>query len=111
VSTPRAAALAALLALAGCHDEDELTVVNAGSEAVLLDLSWDEGDAYEWYDGHHHRLVELPPGAIYHDDLGTVGELDVVIVRKSDGLILFADEFDAEDFDDDHGHVEITVTP
>ena len=107
----RRAALA-LLALAGCHDEDELTIVNVGDETVLVELSWHDGGGYYWYDGdHHHDFIELPPGGIYHDDVGYVDELDVVIFRKSDGLILLADDFDAEDFDDDHGHVELTVDP
>lgn len=107
----RRAAVLALLALAGCHDEHELTVLNAGDEAVLIDISWEEGDA-GWYGRRdRHRFVELPPGAIYHDDFGFVQDMDVLIFRKSDGLILFAEDYDGEDFDDDHGHVEITVIP
>ena len=105
----RRVAVVALLALAGCHDEDELTVINAGSEAVLVDISWDESEGYWRRD--HHRFVEVPAGAIYNDHFGFVQEMDVVITRKSDGLILFAEDYDAEDFDDDHGDVEITVTP
>lgn len=105
----RAAAVAlAALALAGCHDEDELSVFNTGSEAVIIDLEyWDGG----WYGDDHHRLVELPAGGVYTKDLGYAAEMDIVIFRKSDGLILFAGDFDAEDFDDDHGHVEIFVNP
>jgi hypothetical protein len=107
----RAALAVALLALAGCHDEDELTVVNAGAEPVLVDVSWEDGGSDWSWRRDRHRFIELAPGAIYHDDFGSVQDLEVVILRKSDGLILFAEDFDAEDFDDDHGHVEITVTP
>src|SRR5262245_38812709 len=101
----RALALAvAALALPACHDEDELIVVNDGAEPVLIEIAWDEGDDYYGYDDHH-RFVELPAGGIYKDDFGTVYDMDVLIYRKSDGLILFAADFDAEDFDDDHGDI------
>jgi hypothetical protein len=107
----RAAAALALLALAACHDENELTVVNAGAEPVLVDISWEESDG-EWVRRRdRHRFVEVPAGGIYNDDFGRVGDMDVVIYRKSDGLILFAEDYDAEDFDDDHGDVEIIVSP
>jgi hypothetical protein len=99
-----------LLALAGCHEEDELTIFNTGTEPVFVDIAWDEGD-YDWYDHHHHRFIELPAGAIYNDDFGSVREMDVIITRKSDGLLLFADDFDSEDFADDHGDIEIAVNP
>jgi hypothetical protein len=98
----------AALALAGCHDEDEVTVVNTGSEAVIIDLEYEDGD---WYGDDRHKLVELPAGAIYNKELGSVYEMDILIYRKSDGLILFAADYDAEDFEDDHGHVEIFVEP
>ena len=101
-----AAALFAL-ALAGCHDEDEISVINAGTEAVIVDLEYWDG----WYGRERHRVVELPGGAIYNKELGEPDEVDVLIYRKSDGLILFAADYDADDFDDDHGHVEITVNP
>lgn len=108
----RSAAAILLLALAGCHDEDELTVINTGSESVLVDVDWTHGGDYGWYDhDHHHRLVEVPPGGIFNDEFGFVEDMDVIIYRKSDGLILFAADFDAEDFDDDHGDIEISVTP
>jgi hypothetical protein len=107
----RRAAAFALLALAACHDEDELTVVNVGSEAVLVDISWEESNG-EWYRRRdRHRFVEVPAGGIYNDEFGVVGDMDVVVYRKSDGLILFAEDYDADDFQDDHGHVEITVSP
>jgi hypothetical protein len=108
--TRRAAALA-LLALAGCHDEDELTIHNTGGEPVLVEIDWETSDS-EWYwTRDHDRFVEIPAGGVYHDDFGFVREMDVVIVRKSDGLLLFAGDFDAEDFEEDHGDIEITVNP
>lgn len=103
----RAAALLAL-ALAGCRDEDELTVINAGAEPALIEIEWDEGGTWT---RRHDRFVELPAGGLYHKELGRVYDLEVVIRRKSDGLLLFAADYDAEDLDDDHGHVEITVEP
>ncbi len=98
-----------LLALSACHDEDEISVVNAGGQAVLVDLEWDHGDG--WGEGRRHRLVEVPAGGIFHDEVGRVRDLEILIYRKSDGAILFAEDYDGDDFDDDHGHVEITVTP
>jgi hypothetical protein len=105
----RALAVAfAALALAGCHDEDEITVFNQGSETVIVDLEYWDGD---WWEDDHHRVVELPAGAVYTKDVGRAYEVDILIYRKSDGLILFAADYDGEDFEDDHGHVEIVVNP
>lgn len=105
----RALAVAfAALAIAGCHDEDEITVFNQGSEPVIVDLEYWEGG---WYGDDEHRVVELPPGAVYTKDVGAAYEVDILIYRKSDGLILFAADYDADDFEDDHGHVEIFVNP
>jgi hypothetical protein len=104
------AAALALVALAGCHSEDELTIINAGAEPVLADLEWRRDSTWDWND-RRHRLVEIPAGGIYSDDVGQVAKLNVLIFRKSDGLVLLSDDFEADDFDDDHGHIEITVTP
>lgn len=107
---PRAAALFCL-AFAGCHDEDEISVVNAGGQAVLVAIEWDSGGGDGWNDGRRRRFLEVPAGGIYQDEFGHVSILEILITRKSDGAVLLAEEFDADDFDDDHGHIEIFVTP
>lgn len=104
----RPALLLLLLAASGCRDEDEISILNTGAEPVLAEIEWRQGD---WGSERRRRFVEIPAGAVYSRELGWVDELDVLIRRKSDGLILFAEDYDAEDLDDDHGHVEIAVTP
>jgi len=104
--------LAALLLLPACHGEDELQVTNLGGSAVLVDVAVDEHDPWcECGRDHDHHLFEVPPGATVVVEVGHVDEMDVLITRQSDGLILFYDEYDADDFDDDDGKIEIAVSP
>ena len=111
--TMRLAGLAAaVLLLPACHDEDELQITNLGASTVLVDVSWEEHADWcgcGWDDGH--RLYEVPPGATITRDFGHVHDMDVLITRQSDGLVLFYEDFDAEDFDDDHGKIEVAVNP
>lgn len=103
---------AAVLLLPACHDEDELQVTNLGASPVLVDVAVDEHDPWcECGGDHDHHLFEVPPGATVVVDLGHVDEADVLITRRSDGLVLFYDEFDGDDFEDDHGKIEIAVSP
>ncbi len=96
-----------LLALvAGCGDEDnDLVVTNVGGESVLVLVDF-EGD---WDDDEDQFVV--PAGAILVRPYDTVHDLDVVIFRQSDRFLLFADSYDQEDFDDEHGDIEIVVAP
>jgi len=100
------AALAAVLAISGCHKDPEVLVQNSGSQPALVEVIADD----DYYGDHEHDLFELPPGAIFKNDYRG-REVEVIISRKSDGLLLFAAVFDAEDFEDDHGTIEIVVTP
>jgi hypothetical protein len=97
---------AAALALFGCHDEPEILVHNQGSQPAIVEIVSDD---FTWRK-RQHDLVELPPGAIYKNDYAG-DEVEVVIWRKGDGLILFASVFDREDFADEHGTIEIVVIP
>jgi hypothetical protein len=98
-------AFAALAALSGCHDEPEVLVHNQGTQPVIVEIIADD-----WDGGHDHDVFELPAGGLFKDDY-PADEVEVIISRKSDGLILFASVFDGEDFEDDHGTIEIVVTP
>jgi hypothetical protein len=102
----RTFAAAAVLALCGCHDEPEILVHNQGGQPALVEIISDD---FTWHD-REHDLIELAPGAIYTNDYPG-DEVEVLIWRKSDGLILFAAVYDREDFEDDHGTIEIVVTP
>ncbi|HYE99111.1 MAG TPA: hypothetical protein VEJ18_09390, partial [Planctomycetota bacterium] len=83
-----------------------------GTSTVLVDVSWEEhadGCTGGWDDGH--RLYAVPPGETLVRRFGHVHDIDVLITRPSGGLVLFYDEFDADDFSDDHGKIEIAVSP
>ncbi len=102
----RSAALAALLALAGCDDRDhDLLITNTGTQPVIVEVASDDS-----WNRNDHDIFEVPAGATFREDYDS-GNVEVFIFRKSDGLILFAADFDREDFEDDHGTIEITVTP
>jgi hypothetical protein len=102
-----AAALLATLALAGCIDDDaELVIDNVGSEPVLVHV---EADAAWGHDEDDH--FQVPAGERRVVSYDSPDEVEVRIRRASDGLTLFAASFDREDFEDDHGDIEIVVAP
>lgn len=101
-----------LLALAGCHSDDAITVINTGAEPVLVKLEWRGGRSWDWtWSEDDDRHFEVPAGGIVTEKVGRPEEVDVLILRKSDGLVLLADDFEQDDFESDHGHIEITVAP
>jgi hypothetical protein len=100
------AALLALACLAGCDDDNDLLVTNGGTQPVIVEISTDNS----WSSGHEHDIFELPAGSVFREDYNS-DDVDVFIYRKSDGLILFASHYDRDDFEDDHGTIEITVIP
>jgi len=96
-----------LLALAGCRDRDnELVIDNFGADTAVVHVDFDG-----WWGDDDDDLFEVPPGERRVADYDSVRELDVFIWRKSDRLPLFSASFDQEDFDDDHGDIEIVVAP
>jgi len=103
------AVLFAFAVLPACHDRDHnsLLVHNQGTSTVVVDLT------YKVYlDGNsRHSSSLVSAGTIFEDDLPIVRELHVVITRVSGGAILFKDDFNHDDFRDDHGRIEIVVFP
>ena len=102
-----AVALLAALALPACrfNDDHELYVANQGLVPIVVDVHADG------YYGHDDDVFVVPPGGAIKEDYGVVDEMDVLIFRQSDYLLLFAANFDYDDFEDDHDTIEIYVTP
>jgi hypothetical protein len=98
--------LAAAALLPACGSRDSLYIQNIGTDTVIVSVSLDEP-----YDGHDHDVFEVPAGTAAKKRYENGVDLEVLIYRKSDGLILFADDFDREDFEDEHSTIEITVSP
>lgn len=97
----------ASIALGGCRDEDnDLVIDNVGSGTAVVHVdfrgTWGDDD---------DDFFEVPPGERRVARYDAVGELEVFIWRKSDRLPLFSASYDQEDFDDDHGDIEILVAP
>ena len=92
---------------AACHSEYELYVQNAGNESIVVTVEIQKG-GYGSRDDDDVFIVSAN-SAILEEYRSP--NLDVLITRNSDGLILFADDFDKKDFKDDHGKIEITVQP
>lgn len=95
----------AILAVAGCDDDDddwlngdpELRVTNKGGYTVRVEVEDLDDDVF---------YVE--PGTTRDWDLRSY-HVEVRIVRTVDGLELYDDDLDGDDFH--HDRVEITVTP
>jgi hypothetical protein len=104
----RIAALSlAALALCGCGDEDnDLVIDNAGGDTAVVHVDFKGA-----WGGEDDDFFEVPPGERRVVRYDAVGELEVFIRRKGDGLPLFSASYDQEDFDDDHGDIEILVAP
>lgn len=97
----------ALLALASCMDEEyEILIDNVGNEDVQVFV---EADA-DW-GGDDDDFFVIPPGGRRVVSYDSPNEVEIRIWRKSDRLTLFAASFDREDFEDDHGTIEIAVSP
>ena len=100
-----------VLALGGCHSDDELLVQNIGTQTVLVEVIFTYGSTDYTGEEHDHEFFQVPPGGLVVQDYGAVSDMDVFITRTSDGLLIFADSFDGGDFEDDHGRIEIVVSP
>ena len=114
--TRRFAGLLALSALLGCdRTPNELLVQNSGTQTVVVNVDYTRSeDGFGQYGSRrrHHSAFEADPGQIKVGEYRSgIRDMDVVISRKSDGLVLFSDSFDERDFDRDHGRIEITVFP
>lgn len=93
---------------AACHSDYELYILNVGDESIVVDVQDYDGGYYE--SGHGHDVFIVPARTAILESYDSPN-LDVLIFRNSDGLILFADGFDKHDFEDDHGKIEITIQP
>ncbi len=97
----------AALGLPACHGRDnEIFIANGGAGTAIVEIfeDCDCGD-------HDVGIVELAPGGSIKIDFHSATEVTVIIRRQSDGTLLFLDDFDEDDFDDEHGKIEIYVVP
>jgi hypothetical protein len=112
--TRTALALALPVLFCGClsllEDQDrELVVVNNTASAIIVDVDVKSGS---WYDGDEDEDHEVVyPGGIFSEDYPGAGEVEIRVIRVSDGALLFAAEYDADDFEDEDGEIVITVNP
>lgn len=110
------AAILAVLVLPACgsrdddDDDNQLTVVNAGLAAVTVAIEHEEDD---WFGGgsKHHDDYELGAGSSRTDVYPWTHQVRIQVRRKSDGLLLFSERYDFDDFEEHRQHVWITVTP
>jgi len=106
------AALAALLAasLSGCIDHDkELVVENRGSEPVLVDVT-QEHDPWSFQQDDHWNF-ELDGFLSWVGRFASVESVQLIVRRKSDGALLYANEFSLGDFEAFDKHIVVPVYP
>lgn len=111
-----ALALLAVLIIPACnhgHHDDadhQVTVSNLGDEPALVKITHERA---EWYGGGHEDTFtyELAAGDQRLDVFPSTHEVKIYITRKSDGMVLFAENIDLNDFDRHDDHVWITVNP
>jgi hypothetical protein len=111
--TRAAPALALPFLFTGClalfADRDrELVVVNNTASAIIVDVDVEGGT---WYDDDDEDREIIYPGGIFSEKYPGASEVEVRVIRLSDGALLFASDYDADDFEDEDGEIVITVNP
>lgn len=94
--------------------ENKIWVQNEGGSDARVDVYWttDHEDPFlgiRWTEDHDDSWLVSPGQSAGKSYPSSV--LEVRIVRASDGLTLFEDDFEYEDFRDEHSRIEITVVP
>lgn len=100
--------LAAAVLIPACDggEDQELLIRNIGAGPVMVQIHHEDASGDDDVD-----LFEIAAGSTFIRDYDGDTDVDVLITRKSDGLVLFSAGFDREDFDDDDGTIEIVVNP
>jgi hypothetical protein len=105
--------LALPLLLSGClallDDQDrELLVVNNTASAIIVDVDVKAGS---WYDNDDEDHEVVYPAGVFSEKYPGAAEVEVRVIRASDGALLFSADYDADDFEDEDGEIVITVNP
>lgn len=105
--------LALALLIPSCTEEDagdqEITVVNNTASALIVEVDADVDN--NWGEDVDDDIAILQAGQIYSEKFKGADEVNVRITRQSDGVVLFAAEYDVDDFADEDGEIRITVNP
>lgn len=107
-------AILAVLIIPACgHDDDDdntVTITNTGDGTAMVHI---EHERAEWYGGgtEHEDDFELPSGLQQTLSYDWTHEVRVRIRRKSDGLLIFSEDYDPDDFDRHDQRIWIAVNP
>lgn len=96
---------------AGCIDHDhEIAVQNCGNQEILVDVQKEYGPWSVRRDDHEQTPV-LGFSAWVGHYTSQIEKITIVVWRKSDGTLLYANRFRESDFGDYHNHIVIPVYP
>lgn len=105
--------LCLLVLVCGCDSTGyQIAVHNQGAGRVTVFVTvFVQRDYYVYVDTDRRTdSFDLLPGDLWVREIGA-SEAGVMIVRASDGALLFDDFYDGWDFKDEHGKIEISVFP
>ena len=111
---PRLPSLLFLCALAGCDKTpNEILFDNRGFQTAVVDVTYRASSSSDDWTGGEERqqLFEVAAGTIAVGEYPDIDDMDVLITRKIDGMVLFHASYTQKDFRHDHSRIEITVYP